>query len=515
MAAPWRKRPSDLSPDLPATYVLERPAETWAIDAELKGDLSTPGPVVVTSIDGMGRSTLLERAAREGAEHGWLPLRARCQDQPESFEEVATWFCDQVHDADRQIVAVRTTIRDLVRDWWRRSHRLSLHANVGQVDLGPEIRWGKTAPEGRQDPFVQVQRALREAGHHARDKHRGLLFVIDNVDTLVAGPNGPAYADFIVDVLYKARLDRLPVAAFLSMRTPTLRSVEQRYPDFETRAYHLQVEPLSGPEIGHMIRDWGVSGTITEELLLQRTGGHTTLVKAWLTALRAGLQSGELGLPISDDRWRQLQKTISHSVGQEAYDWMRRAARDCRTTHVAAPTIAFHVAPVEARQSILDHGIDYRRGETASTTAVPASVPRRLHGWPAEWDPRMLPATPIAALQNGPDRPAAPAAEVLPRPAGNYLYSTLDDAMRFVTDHPSADLEVWALNTAGLSLKPDPEPGGEAWYSEAPIPERQLLDLVGAGPDVPRSRAGWIDGAPWERPRQPRRPVLSDSGLGI
>lgn len=517
-------RPSDLNPGPATGYVLDRPAEIWAIRAELSGDISSPGPVVVTGIDGMGRSTLLEQAAMTGVEHGWVALRARCQDQPESADEVATWLCDQIGDADNQIESMRARLRDRVRNFFRRSMKLSVTASVAGMELAPEISWGKAVEEGHQDPWLRVQQRLRVVGRHAALKHRGLLLVIDNLDALVAAPQGPAYADFIVDAIYQARMAGVPVAGFLSMRTATLSSIEQRYPDFGTKVSHFEVTPLRSDELARMLDDWQVAGAISPETLLQRTSGHTTLVKAWLTALRAGLKSGDITLPVPELTWGSLQSEVIQSVGADTYDWMLRAARDSQRPdqHLHPPTVAYHVAPVASRDTILAHGIDYRLRSAASRTLAPSA--RHIVSPSITW------STPgIAKSERGrtglaaagydaklfsemqfSDRTPEQVAglpylqgEALPRPVGNYLYSTLEDAERFLEQHGKQGREIWAVRTTGLDLKPDPEPAGESWYAEAAIPATELIERIRPGIDVSRQRAGTL-------PLHHRRPLLPD-----
>jgi uncharacterized protein (DUF1810 family) len=97
----------------------------------------------------------------------------------------------------------------------------------------------------------------------------------------------------------------------------------------------------------------------------------------------------------------------------------------------------YHVAHVGDRGSIMAHGLDHERGES-------------------QW------------------REDFYGEEGSEFPVGNYLFVNYEDALSYGDD--SYEYDIWAVNTEGLNLVPDPYHGG-AYYSTTPIPV-QRLDLI-------------------------------------
>ncbi len=102
---------------------------------------------------------------------------------------------------------------------------------------------------------------------------------------------------------------------------------------------------------------------------------------------------------------------------------------------MAPSRVMYHIAPTEARRSIEQHGLDWRRLGLGGAY----------------------------------------------RPLGNYLWDSFDFALWYAQAYD--DYDVWAVNVEGLELRPDPGFGEFAdglqhtWFSPQTIAAERLLGI--------------------------------------
>ena len=106
-------------------------------------------------------------------------------------------------------------------------------------------------------------------------------------------------------------------------------------------------------------------------------------------------------------------------------------------------TRLFHAAPARARASILRYGLDHSRSRAAAKF-----------------------------MQAGPEFDGGT------RPLGSYLYADEYAARSFADRNIKGAFDVWAVRSDCLQLQRDPEPVGDAWYSEQPIQPSALEGIA-------------------------------------
>ena len=110
--------------------------------------------------------------------------------------------------------------------------------------------------------------------------------------------------------------------------------------------------------------------------------------------------------------------------------------------------IMYHAAPTKVRQSILNHGIDYR-----------------VH------------------FQNIPQDQNTPTITYAPR--GNYLDENLASAKSYASESSPVPWDIWEVQVQGLLLRPD-EAWFKGWYTKKRIPANQIRLVIDGNHATPK-----------------------------